>query len=463
MGNSYTRHTMKIRYCSLIVCLFAGLLTHAQVAFNTTGASPDNSAMLDVTSTAKGLLVPRMTTAARTAITAPATGLLVYDNTLSLFYYYNGTSWAPIAPLTNGWSINGNSGTVSGTNFLGTVNNQALDIKTGNLLHMRIRTNGQIEVLNTGRSVFLGEGAGLWDDANNRYNVGIGSSVMQQGGSAATTTTGSTSIGNNSMQSTTNTASYNTAGGTFAMGNYVVGGNFNTALGEIALLALSNGNYNTALGVRALLNNNTGNYNVGIGYNPLSQISSGSENTGIGYYAVAGTTTGNYNTGIGTSALGQQTTESNNVMIGHQANPSIINLSRIAAIGNSAQVDRTNSLVLGRSFGSTITQTGIGTTTPLSTLDVTGTAGMTIKSNQVAGTNNPDNTASVWLYTSGTGTITLPAATDCANRIYTIVNRTGATVNISSYNNLAGAAQTTRPSGTSMMIVSNGTAWLQIR
>lgn len=463
MGNSNTRHTMKLRYCSLIVCLFAGLLSHAQVAFNTTGASPDNSAMLDVTSTDKGILVPRMTTAARIAITSPATGLLVYDNNLSLFYYYNGTAWAPIAPLTNGWSVNGNSGTVSGTNFLGTTDNQALDIKTSNILHTRIRTNGQIEVLNTGRSVFLGESAGYLDDGNNRYNVGIGTNVMQQGSTAATTTTGITAIGNNSSQSTTNTASYNTSAGTFALGNYGVNGNFNTAFGETALLSHTDGSYNTALGTQALLYNTTGNYNVGIGYNSLGQNTSGSENTAIGRSAVAGNNTGNYNIGIGNNVLNNHTTASNNIMIGNYANTTTLNLSNASSIGYNADVARSNSLVLGRAFGPTVTQTGIGTTTPLSTLDITGTAAMTVKSGQVAGTDNPDITASVWLYTSGTGTITLPAATDCANRIFNIVNQTGATVNISSYNNLAGTAQTTQLSGTSMTIVSNGTAWLQIR
>jgi trimeric autotransporter adhesin len=462
MGNSNTRHTMKISYCSLIVCLFAGLLTHAQVAFNTTGASPDNSAMLDVTSSAKGLLVPRMTTAERIAITLPVTGLLVYDNSLSLFYFYNGTAWAPIATLTNGWSVNGNSGTVSGNNFLGTTDNQALDIKTGNILHTRIRTNGQIEVLNTGRSVFLGQEAGYLDDGNNRYNVGIGTRVMQQGGTAATATTGITSIGNNSSQSTTNTASYNTVAGNFAMGSFTNGGNFNTALGETALLSHTDGSYNTALGAQALLYNTTGNYNVGIGYNSLNQNTSGSENTVIGRSAVAGNTTGNYNIGIGTSALNNNTTASNNMFIGSYANTTVLNLSNAAAIGYSASVSQNNSLVLGRAFGATVVNTGIGTTTPLSTFDITGTAGMTIKSGQVAGTDNPDNTASVWLYTSGTGTITLPAATDWANRIYIIVNQTGATINISSYNNLAGTAQTTQATG-SMMIVSNGTDWLQVR
>jgi hypothetical protein len=418
--------------------------------------------MLDVTSTAKGLLVPRMSTAARVAITSPVAGLLVYDNTLSLFYYYNGNGWIPITTLTNLWSINGNSGTVSGTNFLGTTDNQAMDIKTRNILHTRFRTNGQIEVLNTGRSIFLGEGAGLWDDANNRYNVGIGASIMAQTGTVATSTTGITAIGSNSTQNTTNTASYNTIVGNFAAGNYPNSGSFNTALGQYALLALRNGSYNTALGDRALLYNTIGNYNVGIGYNTLDQNTSGSENTAIGSRAIAGNTTGNYNTAIGMYALTNQTTVNNNLGIGYYASTRVLNLSNAAVIGSNAEVGQNNSLVLGSAFG-TVVKTGIGTTTPLSTLDITGTAGMTVKSGQVAGANNPDNTASVWLYTSGTGTITLPAAADCANRIYNIVNQTGATVNISSYNNLAGAAQTTQTAGTSIMVVSNGTAWLQIR
>src|SRR4051812_47818946 len=53
---------------------------HAQnVAINATGAAPAASAMLDVSSTTMGSLIPRMTSAQRTAIAAPATGLEVYD------------------------------------------------------------------------------------------------------------------------------------------------------------------------------------------------------------------------------------------------------------------------------------------------------------------------------------------------------------------------------------------------
>ncbi|WP_118953144.1 hypothetical protein [Taibaiella helva] len=64
-----------------------------QAAIGTT--TPHASAMLDITATGKGLLVPRMPMASRPA--APATGLLIYqtDNTPG-FYVYNGTAWTPV-------------------------------------------------------------------------------------------------------------------------------------------------------------------------------------------------------------------------------------------------------------------------------------------------------------------------------------------------------------------------------
>ncbi len=57
-------------------------------------ASPDNSSMLEVNSTTKGLLTPRMTESQRLAIGTPATGLIVYQlDGAEGFYYYNGTVW----------------------------------------------------------------------------------------------------------------------------------------------------------------------------------------------------------------------------------------------------------------------------------------------------------------------------------------------------------------------------------
>ena len=59
-------------------------------------SAPDDSAMLDVTSTEKGFLPPRMTTSQRNLIAFPATGLIVYDTILLSLYQYNGTAWTAV-------------------------------------------------------------------------------------------------------------------------------------------------------------------------------------------------------------------------------------------------------------------------------------------------------------------------------------------------------------------------------
>jgi hypothetical protein len=65
----------------------------AQVGVNGTNSDPDPSAMLDISSTDKGMLIPRMTSAQRTNISNPAQGLMVFDNTTNSFWYYSGSAW----------------------------------------------------------------------------------------------------------------------------------------------------------------------------------------------------------------------------------------------------------------------------------------------------------------------------------------------------------------------------------
>jgi len=75
--------------------LFASVHLSAQsVVISEEDANPAQSAILDVKSTDKGMLVPRMNISQRNAIASPANGLLIYQtNNNPGFYYYNGSAW----------------------------------------------------------------------------------------------------------------------------------------------------------------------------------------------------------------------------------------------------------------------------------------------------------------------------------------------------------------------------------
>lgn len=69
---------------------------------------PHSSSILDIRSTNKGVLLPRMLTSNRDAIASPQAGLLIYNTSTNQFDYHNGTSWQQLY-LGNQWSVNGTS------------------------------------------------------------------------------------------------------------------------------------------------------------------------------------------------------------------------------------------------------------------------------------------------------------------------------------------------------------------
>lgn len=94
-------------YLLLPVLLMMAKLMFAQgVGFGTN--NPDPSALVDITSNNKGMLVPRLTSAQRTAIASPAPGLLVYDTNTNSFWFYNGTAWANLSAGASPWGTDGN-------------------------------------------------------------------------------------------------------------------------------------------------------------------------------------------------------------------------------------------------------------------------------------------------------------------------------------------------------------------
>jgi hypothetical protein len=76
--------------------LLKSSILFSQVAINADGSAPDPSAMLDVKSTDRGLLIPRISTLDRDQIPSPATGLMIYNSTTNQFNFYNGSFWYQI-------------------------------------------------------------------------------------------------------------------------------------------------------------------------------------------------------------------------------------------------------------------------------------------------------------------------------------------------------------------------------
>jgi len=113
------------QFFTLLAALLLTASTFAQVGINT--GNPDASAALDITSTTKGLLIPRMTNVQRQAISNPVAGLMVYvtDFVGGTFLFYNGTDWkelsltqartAPDAPTITGVASGDEQVTVSFT------------------------------------------------------------------------------------------------------------------------------------------------------------------------------------------------------------------------------------------------------------------------------------------------------------------------------------------------------------
>jgi hypothetical protein len=75
-SNKLLKNTPMKHFFTLLAVVLLTATTYAQVGFGTT--SPDASSALDITSTTKGLLIPRMTAAQRVAITTPSQGLIIF-------------------------------------------------------------------------------------------------------------------------------------------------------------------------------------------------------------------------------------------------------------------------------------------------------------------------------------------------------------------------------------------------
>jgi trimeric autotransporter adhesin len=269
------------------LCIFMTGLHGQSVGIGTT--SPHNSAQLDITSTNKGILIPRLSTTARTTMPTPAKGLLVFDNDTNTFWYHDGTTWQNMAGAVSGnnWGLMGNTGT-SASNFIGTTDAQPLRFKING------GSAGIIDSLNSNTALGL---------ASLRNNVGTGNTAM-----------GSSTLSSNLV------GVENTANGWYALHNNTDGG-YNSAIGSSSLYTNTRGSYNAALGNAALFKNTTGQKNIAIGTAALYNNTDRSNLVAIGDSAL-------YNNGVGATFY--------NEAVGNTAVGSKALLSNIAGSNNTA-------------------------------------------------------------------------------------------------------------------------------
>ncbi|MES2774025.1 MAG: hypothetical protein V4722_07560 [Bacteroidota bacterium] len=291
---------------SLLLFLVCNSPTFSQsIGIGTT--SPNSAAQLDISSSTKGILIPRMTQAQRVAIATPPAGLIVYQTTANIgFYYHDGTKWNWLPPTSANdssyWKTTGNNGTADATHFIGTTDSVALNFKVYNKKSGRISPAGE---------TFFGYQAGNSNTAPT--NTGFGQGTLY------TNTTGwaNTAVGYSALNANSIGVG-NTASGYQSLFSNTVAEQ-NTGNGFQSLYTNSTGNNNTAIGSRTLFYNTTGSNNTATGSQAMYFNTTGGNNTASGYYALFFNTTGAQNTVAGHKAMYLNTTGFSNTANGNEA------------------------------------------------------------------------------------------------------------------------------------------------
>lgn len=415
---------MKHLYSALLLALLTAGAVQAQVGIGTT--TPDAKAALDIQAADKGLLVPRLTEAARTGLQAPPQGLLVFqtDGAQPGFYYATGSGttwlWLPDKAgaadnlgnhtATQALKLQGNALTGTGSS-IGTTVGVGVTDKGG--LNIGQNTGGNNVLLGfqaghnttpnpgTGAGVyntFIGFNSGYTNSTGARnLFVGLASGYTNSNGSenqfvgfnsGNANTTGSQNYFSGYASGQSNTSgSFNYFSGyqagyrnTTSQFNHFVGfnsGYSNTSGTNNYFSGFSTGQFNTTgsnnhfNGFASGQNNISGANNYFSGYRSGYRNTSGSVNQFVGYESGYNTTTGNNNLFIGYQSGYNNVLGTNNWALGHSAGPTVDGLTNAGAIGNNAQVSQSNSLVLGGT-GLNAVKVGIGTAAPGATLEVNG-------------------------------------------------------------------------------------------
>jgi len=354
----------------LVFWSFCMLKLNAQVGIGT--SSPDNSAQLDISSSSKGFLPPRVQlTASNVAgpVSSPAAGLLVYNTA---------TASSGSTAVIPGYYYNSGTGASPNWRRLSVVStlDDLSDVK--------------YEGTNFSNSLLIGgESTGTLSSASG--NTGLGKYVF----GLLSSGTSNSAFGFNS-QRRTSTASMNTSFGSWALANNTTGaqnvamganslqsntlGRDNAGFGTVSLEYNTTGEYNTALGSFAMNRNTTGSLNVAVGVSALYFNEIGLRNVSVGGRSLYNNTA-SYNTAVGYEAGQTNTAGSFNVAIGYDADFASASLTNAIVIGYGASVSASNTIVLGNSTISNVSTSGTITAGAVTYPKTDGTSGQMLVTN----------------------------------------------------------------------------------
>ena len=243
----------------LSIVLFFTIKINAQIGISATNTPPNASAMLDVSSTTKGLLPPRMTSLQRTNITSPADGLLVFDADTQSYWFRQSGAWTELpkgGSTNNYWQLNGSAGNeIKNTNSGGLWSANSIGL-----------SSGSDDTSNPPTAPVNGAGTRMmWIPSRSAFRVGtINSTLGNQ------TNWDASNIGMSSFASGWNNKAQGF--GATAMGGYTnASGIFSTALGvsttasglhatALGWSTTASGEKSTAMGVYGSTNGRTGSF-----------------------------------------------------------------------------------------------------------------------------------------------------------------------------------------------------------
>ena len=267
----------------------------AQVGIGTT--TPNSSAALDIVSTTRGLLIPRMTTVQRNAIASPANGLLIYQTDgVPGFYFRNGAVWTPLSfNYVLQQNLNTNSHYISGDG-----SDNGLFLAANGIVLGRGGTYGAgIDLPDSGAGAKL-----IWYPKKAAFragyvngtqwnNINIGAYSLATGFSTTAKGIGSVALGYSNNAS----ANYSTALGYQTLASGIASSALGykskatglraTAIGDSAI---ASGNYSFAAGNKAIA---SGVHSIAIGFadtfttSPLNTTATGWGSVAIGSAATA--------------------------------------------------------------------------------------------------------------------------------------------------------------------------------